>query len=295
MAPTVTTPEPMAPPEDAGEKRESLRLELIARLEAEGRDDLAAQLGKCNQPLTMVCTCCGTKREVRTRCKRKWCPICSRLVAARRTHRVRAAVEAMEWPLFVTLTMQNVDDLSEGAIRHLRRAFGRLRRMRAWERTVRGGVAAIEVTNIGNGWHPHLHAVIDCRWLAWKTPEPNWRRDTQLVKDRACTAAHNEIVAAWARALDHPTAGVFIKRASARSITTEVLKYSVKGSDLLASPDEIGPAIDALTMTRLVTTFGTLYRLPPPPDDYPRALCPRGNADWMPWEVAMRLPIATWL
>lgn len=293
--PANTTPAPVAPADDADAAREGQRLALIERLEAEGRDDLAAQLAKCNQPLNLVCICCGTRREVRTRCKRKWCPICARIIAARRTHRVRAAVEAMQWPLFVTLTMQNVEDMSDGAIRHLRRAFGKLRRMKSWSKTVTGGVAAIEVTNIGNGWHPHVHAVVDCKWLAWKTPEPNWRRDTQLQKDRLCQAAHNEIVSRWAKALGHETAGVFVKRASALSITTEVLKYSVKGSDLLAAPGEIGPAIDALSLTRLVTTFGTLYRLPKPPDDYPKALCPRGNADWMPWEVAMKLPIASWL
>ena len=38
-----------------------------------------------------------------------------------------------------------------------------------------------------------------------------------------------------------------------------MIKYAVKGSDLLESPDPIGPMIAVLERTRLVTTFGTFF------------------------------------
>jgi len=37
------------------------------------------------------------------------------------------------------------------------------------------------------------------------------------------------------------------------------VKYSVKGSDLLESPDPVGPMIRVLEKTRLVTTFGNFF------------------------------------
>lgn len=164
----------------------------------------------------------------------------------------------MRFPLFVTLTMANVEDLDGGAVRKLRRAFGKLRHKRIWKDRVRGGVACIEVTNIGNGWHPHLHAVIDCRWLAIKTPAP--RNGEALSLRRAkYKAAAAEFSEAWAKCLGQTMASVKVKRAEADEICREVVKYSVKGSDLLECVEPIGDLIRCLEMTRLMTTFGTLF------------------------------------
>ena len=43
----------------------------------------------------------------------------------------KQVVETFQRPLFATFTMKNVEDLSGGAVRELRRAFGRFRRMKA--------------------------------------------------------------------------------------------------------------------------------------------------------------------
>lgn len=158
----------------------------------------------------------------------------------------------------MTLTMRNVSDLSHDAVRHLRRAFGKLRNRKLWRAHVLAGVASIEVTNIGNGWHPHLHAVLDCRWLAYKTPEPG-RKQTPTTHPEIYQAAAAELEAAWSRCLGQETSSVKIKRCSAETVTKEVLKYSIKGSDLIESPDRIGDIIRALDATRLLTTFGRAH------------------------------------
>lgn len=234
----------------------ALRDRLRDRLEAEKEDDLAEKLATCGQKLPLTCTNCGDVHEVATRCKRKWCPSCVRWIAGRRSARFRGAVAEMQWPLFVTLTMPNGDDPE--AVRELRRAFGKLRHRKLWTTRTTGGVASIEVTNIGNGWHPHLHAVIDCEWLAYKTPPPTWGRGSAHVATR-CEAAHRELSAIWARCLGEPTAHVWVKRCNAATITEEVVKYSVKGLDLIESPDRIGPMIRVLERTRLITTFGSFF------------------------------------
>lgn len=156
--------------------------------------------------------------------------------------------------------MKNVNDLSGDAVRQLRRAFGRFRRMKAFG-LVTGGVASIEVTNIGNGWHPHLHCVLDARWLGPQRTRPApW----EPAKDKAAAArlAKLALEAAWAKALRQPMAVCHVKRATAKGVLTEVTKYSVKGSDLIACAEDIGPLIDCLTKTRLVTTFGSAHGFP---------------------------------
>lgn len=230
---------------------------MIGRLEAEGRDDLAAKLRKCGNPLVMRSICCGDVRMAETRCKNKWCPECARPLAAKRSAKMAQIVRTFSWPMFVTLTMKNVEDLTGDAVRELRRAFGRWRRM-AGQRMIRGGLATIEVTNIGNGWHPHLHAVLDCPWLgpARLRPFPWEPRHKKAECYRLAKMANEE---AWARALRAPQGTMHIKRTSDSSVTKEVVKYAVKGSDLVACRESIGQLIDCLTKTRLMTTFGSAH------------------------------------
>lgn len=228
----------------------------MIRLKYEGAHDLVSQLEKCGQPLSLTCTHCGDQKASQTSCKRKWCPSCQRQIATKRANRMRNAIDSMEWPLFVTLTIANSDDPE--SIRFLRRSFGKLRNRRLWKDKVKGGVAAIEVTNRGNGWHPHLHALIDCRWLAIHTPEPNkhWSHEK---KRTYYLSANRELENTWSHIIGQPMANMKTKRATQGDVVKEILKYSVKGSDLLESPDPIADVIRVLDATRLITTFGSLY------------------------------------
>jgi len=233
-----------------------LRIDLENRLRSEGADDLADKIKFCGEEMGMTCTNCGDNKRILTSCKKKWCPACQRAIAAKRAARMRGAVKAMEYPLFVTLTMSNSDD--PDSVRHLRRSFGKLRNRRLWKETVKGGVAAIEVTNKGKGWHPHLHALVDCRWLAIKTPEPR-KNMKKTDKIQYYQSARRELSDTWAHILGQSEAIVLAKRANGVEVVKEILKYSVKGSELLDSVDNIAPMLRVLEMTRLITTFGSLY------------------------------------
>lgn len=214
----------------------------------------------------------------KTRCKKKWCPCCAPGIAAKKNRRLQNAIGKFRWPLFITLTMKNVDDLNFGAVRQLRQAFGRLRHRKFWTKAVKGGVASIEVTNIGNGWHPHLHAVVDCRWLAVNEmePRPNWTKEAKMV---AFTAATDEVCKVWARILQQPTASIKIKRASSGTILKEVVKYSVKGSELAECQGEIGQLVDAIEGTRLLTTFGSVFGIGDQPDPGTRVIAQVGSTN----------------
>lgn len=241
-------------------KAEARRLRKIIkeRLEEENEQELETRIEKCGLPLNLICTACGHCHATETSCRQKWCPVCARAIAARRSMKYAAAVAGMEWPLFVTLTMKNVPDLDHDAVRKLRRAFGKLRHRRIWKDTVSGGVAGIEVTNIGHGWHPHLHAAIDCRWLSVTVPRPQPGESRDSVKGK-CKRAKHELSKLWAKCLKEKHGVCWVKRTAGPDIVQEVLKYSVKGSDLANSPDPIGPIIHALCATRLTTSFGNLF------------------------------------
>ncbi len=126
----------------------------------------------------------------------KLCPLCAIRRASRnlgayleRFHQVTAE-EPHLLAYMVTLTVKNGPDLNE-RMSHLRGAVRRLvdRRRQAlagngWGRTefrkVAGAVGSYEVSNIGNGWHPHLHLValasepLDVRALV-----AEWQRSTK--------------------------------------------------------------------------------------------------------------------
>lgn len=277
---------------DAHDKARALRERLLKRLESEEADDLTKNFARCGDPFELTCTSCGQLHRCERRCSKKWCPVCVRRIATKRSLKFKAAVAAMKWPLFVTLTMRNVDDLTFDAVRKLRRAFGKLRGRKLWKAHVRGGAASIEVTNIGNGWHPHLHAILDCEWLAWRTPKPQ-AKDSRDRKVRLCELAAQELERVWSKCLNQSSSSVKVKRTNEADVVQEVLKYSVKGSDLVESVDPVAPIIRCLEATRLVTTFGTLFGkklLKAESDERPPLMCGCGASGcFMPQEVIDRI------
>jgi hypothetical protein len=236
---------------------------LAERLRAEGEEELAEQLEGCNQPMRLVCVNCGQVHPCKTACKKRWCPVCARRLAAKMAARYEGLVAEMRWPIFATFTVKNYPDDARGFVRELRRAFQKLRRLRWWKRAVRGGIVSVEVTNIGNGWHPHLHAVLDSDWLSVTVPPPRRGVSSDSVR-HACTRSAREVSEQWSLCVGRP-GNVKCKRAYGAdsegrdSIAREVLKYSVKGSDLVECEDSPAILIRELLGTRLVTSFGTCY------------------------------------
>lgn len=219
------------------------------------------ELEKCGQPVPLRCTGCGSPSMGEARCKKRWCPVCQIKIAFERTLKVNQLVASMQWPLFVTLTKSNDDDMNYEGTRHLVKAFGKLRHKKIWKDQVKGGAATIEITNIGNGWHPHLHAIIDCRWLAIRTkePPPNCSREAFQLH---CQMAQKELSTEWAKSLGQRMAIVWVCRANKATIAKEIAKYAVKGSDLVSCNGTIGPMLRAMKHARLLRTFGTCFKFP---------------------------------
>jgi len=284
-------------PESSAEQRDK----LLARLEDDDNlDFFARRLRKCGQPLTLLCTHCGDRRDVFTRCDWKCCPSCQRALAAATADRFARIAQSCVWPLFVTWTSTHRREDGVEWFREFRKAMTKLRAQRWWKQRVKGGVCAYEVSRLNAaerrkyrikgddaGWHFHAHMLIDCRWL-YVTTLPPRHGASDGERAHRIREINEEVAAQWSMALGRK--GSFEVRrvwkdeeGSIGGAVHEVLKYSVKGSDLAESEHDIGPVLWALEKTRLVVPFGSFYRR----EDCkrrrpPRAMCVLGHDSWIP-------------
>jgi len=265
-----------------------MRERVVARLNAERRQDLSSALEACGEGFEMLCVGCGTGRPAQKQCLKRWCPVCARRMAADRVEVYQSAIDSMQWPMMVTLTMPHTAESScPSDVRALRRALGRLRRLRWFRLKVAGGITSIEITCGDNGWHPHAHLVIDCRWLAVQVPSPPYGC-TKRELQRLCKAARAEVGEQWRLCLRaDQRVQVAISRARPEA-AREVLKYSVKAQDLVETRLPLGPLLDILRVSRLMSAWGSVrrYRLDraetDPEPDMPSVTCSCGCNSWVP-------------
>lgn len=241
---------------EAQARREDERETIRIRLLEEVRHDLYAKNAVCGDDLNLTCISCGTKKRASIKCKKRWCPVCAYYIAAERVAKYRDAASRFAWPLFVTLTVKNSTD-SVGLV-EIKKSFGKWRRRKLIRVKVKSGIVGFEVTNKGEGWHPHIHMLLDCQWLALHVPEPN-RKDTAEEKARKCKAAAEELEQCWASCCGQKNASVRARRGDEKALV-EVLKYSCKGSELAECAEEIAPLIDVMESMRLMTTFGAIRK-----------------------------------
>jgi hypothetical protein len=142
----------------------------------------------------------------------------------------------MQQPKHVVLTLKNFSRLNKKQVQWAKECFARLRRRR-FARNWEGGFYNWEVTNEGKGFHLHLHALIESRYIDRQILEDEWRKVTR---------GYGYIVRVYdARRHDY---------------LKEVTKYAVKGNQLAAwSGREIASFIDAFTGVRTFGVFGSLY------------------------------------
>lgn len=233
---------------------------LSERLRREGAFDLQTILDDCDQEIFLRCSECEGRSRGYTRCKKRWCPICARSIAAERVAKYERAVEKLNWPLHVTFTIANTPTINSSDLRQLLHSFRKLRQRRLWKLCVRGGWVSLEITNRGRGWHPHLHVLADCEWLSLSTCPPT-KRDTRERKKWKCEQAARELGDTWAEIVGQRTASVAIRRRSGGNIAKEVFKYSVKPGDLLKCKSRAADLIRAMARCRLFRGFGKCYKL----------------------------------
>jgi hypothetical protein len=78
----------------------------------------------------------------------------------------------------LTLTIpHDPDDSLAELLNGLQAAWRRLIRTPLWK-AVSGGIRICEIKHGDNGWHPHLHCILDCKWLDHAILQREWERIT---------------------------------------------------------------------------------------------------------------------
>ena len=210
---------------------------VIAKLQEFGRLDLASPLKNCHtEESCRVCTGCRRVSVFYNRCERFYCPTCQPRLARERRESVEWWTREIAEPKHVVLTVKNSETFSRSYVQWFKQCWGKLRR-RKFARGWRGGFYRLEVTNEKNGWHLHLHALVDCGWI---------------------NARH--LAEEWAKIIGQEFAIVKVKDVHGRDYLAEVTKYAVKGNDIARwTGAQIAEFVDALSGVKTFGVFGSLY------------------------------------
>lgn len=208
-----------------------------AKLREAGHLEDAAKLENCHTHYTVaLCSGCNRVNKFPNRCDLFFCAECQPRLSQDRKKAVEWWTREIRQPKHVVLTVKNVDDLSKQHVQELRSWFTKLRRTK-FAANWRGGFYSIEVTNEGNGWHLHLHILVDAPWV-----------------DSFKLSEH------WSKATNGMGRIVKVRDARGKDYLAEVTKYVVKGVQLAAWPKEkIVTFIQAFKGVRTFGVFGSLY------------------------------------
>lgn len=210
---------------------------IVAKLREVRRSDLWTKLDECHSRTTYVqCDDCRGVSKFQNRCDLFYCPECQPKLARERKESVEWWTREIGQPKHVVLTLRNIPTLTKGHVQEVKKMFGRLRRTK-FARGWKGGFYSLECTNESKGWHLHIHALIDCKWVDARLLSAEWEKATRgmgyIVKVKDCRN---------------------------KSYLQEVTKYAVKGSDLSKwSPSEIAMFVDAFKGVRSFGVFGALH------------------------------------
>ena len=236
------------------EKESHHHAAVVAKLDSAGYKDLADLTRECHTLKSFRrCRGCGDATVFFNRCDLKWCPICTPRLGRERKDSVEWWTKLINQPKHVVLTQRNFEILTKSAVKKFKHNFNRLRRTKfCTQRTVRlgkqgktyvswpwkGGFYSLEVTNDGqNGWHLHLHALVD----------------SQFVDAFALSQL-------WAKLIGQTNSIVHVSDCSDKDFLREVTKYAVKGSQLAAWDGNLtAQFILAFDGVRTFGVFGTLY------------------------------------
>lgn len=126
------------------------------------------------------------------RCYLRICPICAAARARSLSYRFEQLTRRCKHPMFWTLTLKNSRSPLPEQFTRLTTLFKTLRRQTWWTDHVRGGFWVFDCTynRDSDTWHPHLHMILDTRWLPHHQFKQHWK---QLTGDSFILHFHNNL------------------------------------------------------------------------------------------------------
>ena len=222
----------------------------------------ALRLSQC-QESQVLCCCqtCGKSWWVISKCKQRFCPLCSFELSRQRGDSLVWLCRAMQHPKLLTLTMPRWTGIPSEGIQFLRSHFNILRKHRAFAQ-VQGGAYQIELKEKEDGWHIHMHALLDAPFLPYQ-----------------------RLAAVWSDLINVSHAQVDIRAADTEEAKRYVAKYVSKTLDYASQSADIVAWYEATLNQRLFATFGTWYNValdeldPEKPVFQPAHTCPYCGAE----------------
>lgn len=189
------------------------------------------------EPTHVICRGCNKPSVWWNRCERRYCPLCAPRLARERQRQVEWWYRQVRRPRMLTLTVRNSPILSVDYINSIKKSWNSLRRSKLFE-GVEGGFWSIEVTNQGNGWHVHIHAVLDSNFIA-----------------------QDEISKAWAKRIGQEMSIVDIRELRGPKAMQEVLKYVSKPSEMIHwNSNNLLQFLSISKKLRLFGVWGNCYK-----------------------------------
>ncbi len=219
--------------------RHFLRKRAIAeRFKLEGYDDLHNKLSDCSEvSRAVVCIRCQSAFYIEDHCRQRTCPLCSYKESRKRGNFIERICQKMKHPKFITLTMPRWSKVPQDGIVYLRDRWNELRGHKLFA-ACRGGVYQIELKPKQNGWHIHLHAIVDAPFIPYQ-----------------------QLFTAWKTILRLPYVGVYIEAANTPQQRHYVAKYTAKSADFDGDLSTVVNWYLATKGQRLYSTFGDWYNI----------------------------------
>lgn len=211
---------------------------------------------------TIACSACGHLIRIVIPCGDRLCPECREIHAQRTYMKYLALMPKLKAPKLITLTLKNTIDLTPDHVLRLRDAWRKLIRRKFWKEKIHGGIYSIECTNIGNGWHLHIHALVDAEYLPYCHLSECWHRltgDSYIVDVRQCKTTMYGL--------------------------RYICKYIAKSPEVNGNQTLYN---DVMHNVRLIHTFGTFYSWRHKKEPQP---CPKcGAVAWIDFDRLMEDP-----
>lgn len=193
----------------------------------------------------------GKIRVISNSCRMRWCPICAEVRSHQISEQIHAWLCKVKRPKFLTLTYAHsskpLSEQIKGLYKHFRLFRQRVLISNAW----RGGIWFFQVkrSKETGEWHPHLHCIIDGKYIPQKELSLEWLYCTEssYIIDIRSIKAEKTIADYVARYCARPT----------------------KLTDL--DEDDSIELFNALHRRRLCGTFGTGKRCSLRPPRVPNA------------------------
>lgn len=207
---------------------------------SKGYPEMARRLEDCQEVnRQIICIDCGHVHYVEDKCLQRVCPLCSYVQSRERGDYIVRMCRDMKFPKMMTLTMPRWKENPGEGIDYLRRCFNLLRISPCFKKVL-GGVYQIELKPKVDGWHIHIHVILDSPYLPYQ-----------------------HIYTAWKSILGLPHADIDIKAAKTEREQIYVAKYASKAADYEGDIEKVVEWYEATKGHRLFASFGTWYNKEP--------------------------------